>query len=145
MVGIMALFILLIVGGIITAYVFFLITLMKLLNKCAPENQTMEGGLVWLNFIPLFSLGWQVYTVIQVRNSLQAEFKSQNIKADDPQLGFGVGLAYAICQCCSIIPLLGILTGIASIILGIVYWIKMYEYLQLLDIDSKAILTSKQN
>ena len=131
--GIMILFVLLIAGGIITAVVFFLITLMRILNKCAPENQTMEGGLVWLNLIPLFGAGWMVYTVIQIRNSLQAEFKSRNIKTDDPQLGFGVGLAYAICACCTIIPFLGILSGIASLILMIIYWTKMHEYSQLLD------------
>tara|TARA_Y100000814_G_scaffold250677_1_gene197350 strand:- start:258 stop:695 length:438 start_codon:yes stop_codon:yes gene_type:complete len=143
--GIIILFALLLIGGVITAYVFFLITLMKLLRKCSPNNRTMEGEMVWLNFIPLFGFGWFIYTVIQVRNSLQAEFKSRNIKVDDPQVGFGVGLAAGICNCCSIIPVLGILSGIAALILIVIYWMKMHEYLQLLDTDSKAILTSKQN
>tara|TARA_Y100000814_G_scaffold105027_1_gene73795 strand:- start:224 stop:631 length:408 start_codon:yes stop_codon:yes gene_type:complete len=131
--GFVILFAILIIGGTITAVVFFLLTLMRLLNKCAPENQTMEGGLVWLNLIPIFGAGWMIYTVIQIRNSLQAEFKYRNIQPDDPQLGFGVGLAYAICGCCTIIPVLGVLSAIASIILMIIYWTKMHEYSQLLD------------
>ena len=77
--GILILFLLLFFGVVITGFVFFLITLMRILNKCAPENQTMEGGLVWLNLIPIFGAGWMIYTVIQIRNSLQAEFKYRNI------------------------------------------------------------------
>ena len=114
-------FLFLVGAGGITAFVFFLITLMKVLNKCAPENQTMEGGMVWLNFIPLFNLGWIIYTVIQIRDSLKAEFKSRNIQIDDPEAGFSIGLAYAICSCCTIIPFLGFLSAVAAIILMIIY------------------------
>ena len=56
--------------------VFFLIHLQKLLNKCSVNNRAMEPGMVWLNLIPLFNLGWVFYTVFKVTESLKTEFKA---------------------------------------------------------------------
>ena len=40
----------------------------------------------------------------------------------------GIGLAMCILTACSIIPLLGILTGIAAFVCWILYWVKIHDY-----------------
>ena len=95
--------------------IFFLLHLNRLLSKCKPENINMEPGLVWLNLIPIFSLGWMFYTVIKVRDALKTEFKSRNLQSNDPQFAYSIGLAYCITLACSIIPFIGFFTGLKHI------------------------------
>jgi hypothetical protein len=38
--------------------IFYLRTLGQVLRAVAARNRTMAPGLVWLNLIPVFSLGW---------------------------------------------------------------------------------------
>ena len=118
---------------VIIPTVFFLIHLQKLLNKCSVDNRAMEPGMVWLNFIPLFNLGWIFYTIFKVTESLKAEFKDRNIESDDPEFSHPIGLAYCITYVCSIIPFLGYLSSIACLVLWIIYWVKTDKYSKQLD------------
>ena len=113
--------------------VFFLIHLQKLLNKCSVNNRAMESGMVWLNLIPLFNLGWVFYTIFKVTESLKAEFKERNIDSEDPEFSHPIGLAYCITSACCIIPFINYLTGIASLVLFIIYWVKTHRYSKQLD------------
>ena len=117
----------------IVPMVFFLLHLHKLLAKCNPKNRGMEPGLVWLNFIPLFNLGWIFYTIFQVRDALRAEFSERGLEPEDPQFSHPIGLAYCITNACSIIPFIGFIAGIAAIVLWIIYWVKTYGYSLKLD------------
>ena|ERR1035438_8532704 len=45
----------------VTVKVFYLLTLYRALNRCSPESRAMDPTLVWLNFIPCFSLVWQFF------------------------------------------------------------------------------------
>ena len=113
--------------------IFFLLHLHRLLSKCKPENNNMEPGLVWLNLIPIFNLGWMFYTIIKIRDALKIEFKSRSLQSDDPQFAYSIGLAYCTTFVCSIIPFIGFFTIIASFILWIIYWVKTYKYSAQLD------------
>ena len=108
--------------------IFFYLHLYKLLSKCKPGNRKMEPGMVWLNFVPILNFGWIFYTVIALRDTLKAEFSSRDLKSDDPEFSFSIGLAYSITMVCSIIPYIGIIIAIASLILWIIYWVKTYKY-----------------
>ena len=142
MMGGLEFLIILILAAVIVPMVFFYILLMRLLNECSQENRKMEGGMVWLNFIPLFGLGWTFYTVIQIRDSLKLEFKSRNLQTDDPEFGFNLGLTYAILSACSIIPFLGGLAAIGALVLWILYWIRMNKYYNILIGENKAQISS---
>ena len=63
------------VGGIIALVVLilFLLNLMRLLEAVQPQNRAMSPGLVWLNVIPLFTVGWMIYTVLKISDSVQRE------------------------------------------------------------------------
>ena len=131
--GFLIFFFILVIGLILIPYIFFLVHLSKLLSKCNPENRDMEPGLVFLNLIPLFNLGWIFYTVIKVRDALKAEFLLRDLKSDDPEFSFGVGLAYCITAACSIIPVIGTFTALASLVLWIIYWVQTNKYSKQLD------------
>ena len=56
---------------------FFLLNLNTLLDRVKAENRAMAPSHVWLNFIPVFNLGWFLYTVVKVRDSVRAEYASR--------------------------------------------------------------------
>ncbi len=82
--------------GILMVFIFFHITLMKAIQACAPRNQAMAPGLVWLNFVPFLNLVWQFVNVIQVGNSLQAEYRDRGLRSDDESFDKTLGLSYII-------------------------------------------------
>lgn len=107
--------------------VFFILTLQKALRRCSVENQAMSPGLVWLLLIPFFNLIWDFFVVIEISESLSAEFQKRGILAE-PYPGKSIGLAWAILTACSIIPIINMFTGIVSLICWIIYWIKIAGY-----------------
>jgi hypothetical protein len=113
------------VGLVIT--IFYLLTLQRALQRCAPQNRAMEPGMVWLLLIPCFNLVWHFFVVLNIAKSLGAEFRQRNIAAE-PEPGKSLGLALCILQCVSAIPYLGCLTGIGALVCFILYWVKIDGY-----------------
>ncbi len=117
--------------------VFFLLTLQKVLSKCSPRNRTMSPGLVWLQIIPFFGFIWQFFVVFAVANSLDNEFAARRIP-EEPKPGQSLGLAMCITRVCTVIPFLGIFAGLASVVLWIVYWVKIAGFSRKLDFAPAA-------
>jgi hypothetical protein len=92
----------------IVIWYLFLRNLRDLLNQVSLQSRAMPANHVWLNFIPIFNLGWIIYTVIKVRDSVRAEYGARGW-APEGDFGYGVGLAYGI-------------TGIVSLVLGRFLW-----------------------
>ena len=105
--------------------IFYLISLQDTLNLVKPENRRMDPGQVWLTLIPLFGIIWQFIMVGNIADSLKAEFQSRNIQLLEERPGYSLGLAYSILTCVALIPIVGILTGIAAFICWLLYWIKI--------------------
>lgn len=123
--------------------IFFLITQQNTLKAIQPQNRSMSPGEVWLQLIPLFGIVWQFIVVSRISTSIGAELASRNsFSFENPQYAQGyeggerptyqIGIAYCVLFCCSIIPILGTLTGIAGIICWIIYWVKLSEYKNLM-------------
>ncbi len=108
--------------------IFYLLTLQNTFNAISAENRKMQSGEVWLTLIPLFGLVWQFIIVNRLADSLKAEFDVKNIKVYEERPGVGIGIAYCILFCCSIIPFVNFLTGVAGIICWIIYWSKINNY-----------------
>jgi hypothetical protein len=108
--------------------IFFILTLRKALMRCSEENRTMSPGLLWLNLIPLFSLIWNFFIVINVAESLHKEFQKRGIVAE-PYPGKNLGLAFSILAASTLvlgwIPIVGGLPGLAGFVCWIIYWIKI--------------------
>lgn len=121
--------------------IFYILTLQQSLNKCAAASRTMDPGMVWLLLVPFFNLIWNFFVVMGVAKSLGNEYVRRGIPSSESAPGQSVGLAMSICACCCIIPLLGVLAGLANLVLWIVYWVKIAEYSRILDIPQTAIPT----
>ena len=83
----------------------------------------LESGLVWLLLIPCFNIVWNFYVFPGLSDSFKAYFNS----VGDNSVGNcarDLGLGYAICCAASVIPFVGCLTGIVSLVLLIMYLVK---------------------
>ena len=134
----LAFFLIILFGVVLVPYIFFLIQLQEVLESCSHNNRQMDSGLVWLNLIPFFNLGWIFYTITKIKERLQFEFDDRKLDTDAPDFGFSIGLSYAILSLCSIIPIIGILTAVASFVLWILYWVKMNKYSTTLNRSSRS-------
>jgi hypothetical protein len=119
--------VIILLGVFLLPWFFFLLNLQNLLNEVSPANRRMSPSLVWLNFIPVFHLGWFVYTVIKVRDSVSAEFQSRGWFIDG-DLGYNVGLTAGILWIAAFfigwIPFIGWVLPLAGVICWIIYWLK---------------------
>ena len=59
--------------------ILFLLNLRGALQRVSAPNRAMPPDHVWLNLIPVFGLGWFIYTVIRIRDSLRAEYQRQRL------------------------------------------------------------------
>jgi uncharacterized membrane protein len=83
----------------------------------------LDPGLVWLLLIPCFNLVWNFFVFPKLSESFKAYFDSVgNTSVGD--CGRDLGLGYAICSAVSIIPFVGCLTALASLVLVILFLMK---------------------
>jgi hypothetical protein len=136
--------ILIVCAGIICLFllpgVFYILTLQKALNKCAPQFRTIEPAMCWLSLVPLVNLVWNFFLVLGVANTLNNEFAHRGAPVAFEKPGQNIGIAMCVCAVCSVIPFLGFLAAIASFVLWIVYWVKIAEFSRLLDVAQPAPL-----
>src|SRR3990172_1062494 len=116
-----------VLGIFLIPWFFFLLNLNNLLERVDPRNRAMPPGHVWLNFIPVFNLGWFIYTVVKVRDSVKDEYAARGW-APDGDFGYSVGMATGVLAIVAFffgwIPFLGWLVSIAALICWILYWLK---------------------
>jgi hypothetical protein len=124
------------VGVLLIPWFFFLLNLQALLGNLDPANRRMSPGKVWLNFIPVFHLGWFIYTVIKVRESLEAEFGTREWFVDG-DLGYNVGLTAGILWIASFfigwIPFFGWVLALGGVICWVIYWLRVADLKNRLD------------
>jgi hypothetical protein len=95
-------------------------------KRIPQQFRKLEPGLVWLLLIPCFSLVWNFFVFPRLSQSFKSYFDSIG-RTDVGDCSGNIGLAYAICCAVSVIPYLGCLTGIASLVLLIMYLVKANE------------------
>jgi hypothetical protein len=96
------------------------------LSRVPRESRKQEPGLAFLLLIPIFSLVWTFFVHPRVAASLKAHFES---RGDHSKGDCGASLALWLCitSVCRVIPLLGILSALASLVLLIVFYVKAFE------------------
>jgi hypothetical protein len=126
-----AIVVIILLGVLILPWFLFLLNLQRTLTRVSDHNRAMPAGHVWLNFIPVFFLGWFIYTAMKVRDSIRAEYKSRGW-ASDGDFSYTVGLAAGILAIASFVlgsvPILGWGLAIAAIVCWIVYWVKIADF-----------------
>jgi hypothetical protein len=61
-------------------YILFNISMQTAMNKVSQKNRRMEGGLIWLNLIPLLNIVWPFVFNNALRESYKKEFDELGIK-----------------------------------------------------------------
>ena len=90
------------------------------------EHRQMEPAMVWLLLIPCFNLIWNFMVFPKLGRSFRAYFESKGDTSHGDS-GEKMGLWYAICTVCSIIPCVGYVAGPASLVLLIICLIKFSD------------------
>jgi hypothetical protein len=118
--------------GLIVA-IFYILTLMRALEKCSPQSRTMAPAMVWLLLIPLVNLVWQFFVVMGLSHSLGNEFRARGMTNAPQEPGKQLGLAMCVCSVCGLVPYVRVLTGPVGLVLWIFYWVKIAEFSRMLD------------
>lgn len=105
--------------------IMFLLTLQNTLKAISPLNRRVSPGNVWLMLIPLFNMIYIFILVGNIADSIKAECDMLNVPTKESRPTYGLGLGYAISN---IIGLIFSFAGLATLVLWIMYWVKVNEY-----------------
>jgi hypothetical protein len=95
-------------------------------RRVPPPHRQQEPGMVWLLLIPCFSIVWNFFVYPKLADSFASYFRAQG-RTDVGDCGRGIGTAFCICAVCSVVPYLGMLAALASLILWIIFLVKAAE------------------
>ena len=101
--------------------------LMAAAIKVLPEEHLqITTGKIWLLMIPCFNIAW-AFIVVQ---GISGSFRSYFLSRGQTQYGdchYQLGLFYCIAICCNFVPYLNFISGLASIVLLIVYLVQIHQ------------------
>lgn len=121
---------LLVLAACVLVTVFYLLTMQKALVLAGRENRSLEPGLVWLLFIPLFGLVWQFFIVRHVSSAVKNWAAAHGRNVGDG--GWAIGLAACILVSLGALPHLGVLVSLAGLVCLIVWWVKVAHFNELM-------------
>lgn len=110
----------------------FAITIKKTILLIAPENRKVkpEAGF-WL-LVPVYNLAWQFVLFGHLADSLAAEYRSRSLELKEDRPLYFTGLMAGIVSFASLIPAIEVLASTVSLVLYILYWIKLAEIKKIL-------------
>jgi hypothetical protein len=95
-------------------------------ERIPKQFHVRESWMVWLLLIPLFNLVWIFFIYPALATSYKNYFNSIG-RTDVGDCGYSIALVYCICACCGVVPYIGILPGIAALVLLIVFLVKAWD------------------
>ena len=122
--------VLFLVGLAIQCLILYL--LYNAFNSCPPQFRLIEPWQVWLLLIPCFPIVWNFFVYQKIPESFRNYFNSIG-RHEQGDCGQQLGLWYSILICCSLIPYIGALPGLASFVVLIIFLVKMYELKRIAD------------
>lgn len=121
-------------GGILTAYILYLLTLYRTMQEVSLKNQQVPASNVWLLLIPVFNLIYPFILFPKISDSIMEEFADRKMDTSG-DFSRNLGVAMSILKLASVLlrylgPLavLGGLATLALLIIWIVYWVKMSQF-----------------
>ncbi|WP_226389839.1 hypothetical protein [Penaeicola halotolerans] len=109
-------------------FVFYLLTLQNTLKAISPENRKMEPTNVWLLLIPFFGTVYHFIVVGAISDSIKLELEKQKLHLPTGRPAYEIGIAMCVLNVLAYIPVLNYITGVASLVTWIVYWVKINEF-----------------
>lgn len=120
------LLVVLLIGLVISAVISFLIWKPY---KALPETyRQMPVNQVWLMLIPFFNLIWAFFIASKLPASFKQYFDERGVpEAEVGDCGKAVALWWAICSVVIIVPCLGVIAGLAALVLLILFIVKLFD------------------
>ena len=132
----------------LVVFILFAVSMQKAMNTVSAPNRKMEGGLVWLNLIPLLNIIWPFIFNNALRESYRQEFSQKGIsKSVNLSSGivypigqvitfiialfqFGIlasssGMSQSDAEFSMLLSVLSALCGLMSFVLWIVFWVNV--------------------
>lgn len=129
-IGILLIYLILIVG-IILLVVYYYKTLIDTMAYVRPQNRLTGVANILFMWIPLFNLIYGFIIYPKICDSIKNEYRSQGLAEDGD---FGKGLAITMCALAfgAFIPIVNFLTPLATLIIWIIFWVKINGYKEVL-------------
>jgi len=123
-------FSLVVVVGLIVS-VFFSWSMYKALKLVPVEHYIFPRWFVWLMIIPVVGLFFQwMMLPFGIPQAFEKTVAGNEAGVRDAKKLFALGLAFVILVTLGIIPFFGFLTGIAGLIIWIIYWYQVVQFRQ---------------
>lgn len=114
--------------------ILFLLNLRETLRRVSDKNRSMPADYVWFSLIPLFGLGWFIYTVVKIRDSLRAEYRSRSWTVEG-DFGYSMGLAAAVLAIVSAVwaavsrefLVAELVLAAGQLVCWVAYWVKIAQ------------------
>lgn len=119
-------FIVVIIGAIVLN-VLYLLTLQNTLKEVDPSRRQVPAANVWLMFIPLFNIVYAFILYPKISDSVKSEYAHRGLSPDG-DFARTIGITMAALSIAGILPYIGVLIGIANLVLFIIFWSKMASY-----------------
>lgn len=135
-IGMMVFVIIIALGIYLAIYIPYLLNMQNMLKECNHKSlQGFNPSNVWLLLIPLFSIVYQFILYNKNSEILQREYALRG-RTKPGDYSKSLGLTLAILSVVSAIPDLPIplingissIAGLGSLVIFIIYWVKMAEY-----------------
>ena len=123
--GVGAVFILIIAIVAIVVAIFYLMNLQNLMKSIKEENREVSPGNVWLMLIPIFSLIYAFILYPKISASVKKELESRGMEGDGSK---NIGLALAITGALGVVPVVQGIAGLANLVIFIIWWVKTAQY-----------------
>lgn len=117
---------------ILIPFILYLVSLQKCFNALSPVAQpSIPSGLIWLALIPGLGIFVVLTAIVMLATALKKEDEARG-SAYFGDGGLAIGLAAVILGLLSMIPILGIILAIGSLVCWIMHWVKIAEYRRVL-------------
>ena len=109
--------------------IFFCMSMYNAMQQVPADKQQFPGWLIWLFLIPLVSIVMQwIMLPFGLPNSFKAVVGDNEAALLQIKTIHGLGLALVILITITLLPFLGLITGIPTLVLWIIYWVKVVKF-----------------
>lgn len=119
-------FALVITVAMIAITIMILLFLQRCFERIPPQYRETEPWQVWLMLIPFFNIVWIFFIYPKLAQAYQRYFYAMG-RYDVGDCGYQLALWYCILSCCSMIPYIGVIPGMAGFIVWIIFLVKAKE------------------
>ncbi|HEY3384060.1 MAG TPA: hypothetical protein VGK32_20035 [Vicinamibacterales bacterium] len=130
--GVLVFLVVLAVGLAIGLFVCY--QLYQAASRLPAQYRKLAPGSIFLLLVPLLNFVWVFFVVIKLSESFKEYFAAQQ-RTDVGDCGYAVGLGWAITMVCGLIPVIGMLSCLASLVFMILFLVKMSQLKALVGTD----------